>query len=128
MTVTVAPDHLHLAKDGISVRWLDLNEGWNGVYDPTDRPLLRFHIRLDTTIYPPRADDDLPDDQGWYTPTSASRCTILSANVAPHRLRRALEIIHEKVQHSWPDLQQTLYDLIWLDPVDLDPPYEDSHG
>lgn len=122
-------DHLHLNKQGIAVTWLDHNEGWYGEYDPgdpTDDPLLRFAIRLDATAYRPRPGDPAPDATGWYAPKGTSFCTVLSARLAPHRLRRALEIIHETVQRAWPTPQHALYRLIWLDPVDLDPAYEET--
>lgn len=96
---------------GIKAEWVDLNEGWEGEYDPSDADDVHF-LRFDVLVY--RNDE-------WVDPGKASYCTRMPANSPPKMLMRALcEIaVQADNERGSGSLKRRLQELSWLCPEDF---------
>jgi hypothetical protein len=76
-----------LIKNNVRVSWVDLDEGWNGYYDPDDpedERLLRFDI-------------DKFEDGLWSPVDDSSYCTRVSITTRKSKLYKLLNVIMEEV-------------------------------
>lgn len=93
----------------IAVEWVDLGEGWNGDYDPSDAgdaPLLRF-------------DTYRKVDGGWEPFDDGSYCTAMPVGTDEATLRSALWIIADEVHQTFASggsVKKVCEHLSWISP------------
>ena len=81
---------MELVRNYLKVEWVNLNEGYNGDFDPSD-PEDTNLLRFDVSYF----DEDLKD---WQAIDDASYCTCMPAETPESILKRALEIIMDRIE------------------------------
>jgi len=107
---------VNVIRGNRKVEWVDLGEGWNGDYDPSDpedTPLLRFDVlQLADVFDNPNAD---PVDETWEQMDDASYCTQMPADSSDDILRRAAELIMNAT-YGKSNIKKICEELSWIHP------------
>ena len=111
---------VNVIRGNRKVEWVDLGEGWNGDYnpsDPEDTPLLRFDI-LQT---PEEAEPDWENFGNWEQIDDASYCTQMPADSSEADLRHGAWIIMDAT-YGKTNIKKICEELSWISPGWLEQP------
>lgn len=91
------------------VEWVNLNEGMNGDFDPTDNDdinLLRFDVYK------------LCENE-WEPVDDCSYCTLMPANTPPDVLQKGLQLILAKIHGNNESLKKVCEELSYISPESI---------
>ena len=100
------------------VEWVDLGEGWNGDYDPSDpddQALIRFDVLELTKVE--GLFSERPELE-WKPIDDASYCTQMPADSSDDILRRGAEIIMNET-YGKSNIKKICEELSWMNPTDF---------
>jgi len=107
---------MNIIRGDRKVEWVDLGEGWDGDYDPSnpeDVALLRFDVLQLVDVFDnPNAD---PVEERWEPIDDASYCTQMPADSSDDILRRAAAIIMDAT-YGKSNIKKICEELSWISP------------